>query len=82
MSPSYILGKGYVDAKQQPVKEFPIEDFAQSLTNIIQAELAKTSFGNVYKWGSHKLAFYGLPSHGYFRFRIYEFLVNMFFIVI
>jgi len=42
---SYILGQGYVDAKQQPVKEFPIEDIAQSFTSIIQAELSKTSFG-------------------------------------
>lgn len=43
VSASYILGQGYVDAKQQPVKEFPIEDFTQSLTNIIQKELSKIS---------------------------------------
>lgn len=45
VSASYILGQGYVDAKQQPVKEFPIGDIAQSFTNIIQAELSKTNFG-------------------------------------
>lgn len=39
------FGQGYVDAKQQPVKEFPIDDISQSFTNIIQAELSKTSFG-------------------------------------
>jgi len=39
---SYILGQGYVDAKQQPVKEFPIEDVSTSLTNIIQTELSKS----------------------------------------
>ncbi|KJR48382.1 hypothetical protein UF75_1180 [Desulfosporosinus sp. I2] len=42
VSASYILGQGYVDAKQQPIKEFPIEDITQSFTHIIQAELAKS----------------------------------------
>lgn len=45
VSASYILGQGYVDAKQQPVKEFPIEDFTQSLTNIIQKDLSEISLG-------------------------------------
>ena len=45
VSASYILGQGYVDAKQQSVKEFPIGDLAQSFTNIIQTELSKTSLG-------------------------------------
>ncbi|SHH15323.1 hypothetical protein [Desulfosporosinus lacus] len=45
VSASYILGQGYVDARQQPVKGFPIEDIAQSFTNIIQTELSKTPFG-------------------------------------
>jgi hypothetical protein len=36
----------YVVAKQQPIKEFPIEDIAQSFTNIVQVELSKTRFGN------------------------------------
>ncbi len=44
VSASYILGQGYVDAKQQPVKEFPIDDISQSFTNIIQAELSKINF--------------------------------------
>ena len=42
---SYILGQGYVDAKQQKVDVFPSADLANSFTNIIQAELAKTGFG-------------------------------------
>ncbi|MHB1651376.1 MAG: hypothetical protein ACYCVD_02730 [Desulfitobacteriaceae bacterium] len=42
---SYILGQGYVDAKQQPVKDFPVADITQSFMNIIQAELSKTGFG-------------------------------------
>ena len=40
---SYILGQGYVDANQQSVNTFPIDDLTQSFSNIIQAELAKTS---------------------------------------
>jgi len=44
VSASYILGQGYVDAKQQPVKEFPTDDISQSFTNIIQAELSKLNF--------------------------------------
>ena len=44
VSASYILGQGYVDAKQQPVNEFPIEDISQFFTNIIQAELSKINF--------------------------------------
>lgn len=42
---SYILGQGYVDAKQQKVSVLPSEDLANSVTNIIQAEIAKTGFG-------------------------------------
>lgn len=42
---SYILGQGYVDAKQQPVKEFPVNDVTQSFTSIMQAELGKIDFG-------------------------------------
>jgi hypothetical protein len=38
---SYILGQGYVDAKQQPVPEFPTNDVIQSVSNIIQAEVGK-----------------------------------------
>ena len=45
-SASYILGQGYVDAKQQPVKEFPVDNVTNSVSNIIQAELAKIDFGN------------------------------------
>lgn len=41
---SYILGQGFVDAKQQPVQKFPTDDFIQSVTNIIQAELSKLDF--------------------------------------
>jgi len=44
-SASYILGQGYVDAKQQKVDVLPSADFANSVTNIIQAEIAKTGFG-------------------------------------
>jgi len=40
------LDKGYVDAKQQPIKEFPVEDIAQSFTHIVQTELLKTRLGN------------------------------------
>lgn len=40
----YILGQGYVDAKRQPVKEFPVDDFTNSISNIIQAELSKLDF--------------------------------------
>jgi len=43
VSASYILGQGYVDAKQQLVKDLPIDGITQSLTNIIQTELSKTS---------------------------------------
>ena len=46
VSASYILGQGYFDAKQQPIKGFPIEDIAQSFTNIVQTELSKTRFGD------------------------------------
>lgn len=42
---SYILGQGYVDAKQQPTKDLPVGDILQSFTNIIQAELGKLDFG-------------------------------------
>lgn len=41
VSASYILGQGYVDAKRQPVKEFPIEDISTSVTHIVKAELEK-----------------------------------------
>ena len=44
VSASYILGQGYVDAKQQPVKDFPVDDISQSFTDIIQAELSKINF--------------------------------------
>ena len=44
-SASYILGQGYVDAKQQKVDVLPSADLANSVTNIIQAEIAKTGFG-------------------------------------
>jgi len=43
---SYILGQGYVDAKQQKVQEFPTDDVAQSIMNLIQAEQSKLGFGN------------------------------------
>lgn len=42
---SYILGQGYVDGKQQPTQQFPVDDVSQSITNIIQAEISKTGFG-------------------------------------
>lgn len=42
---SYILGQGYVDGKQQPVKQFPVDDVSQSVLSIIKAELEKTGFG-------------------------------------
>jgi len=42
---SYILGQGFVDANQQPVKDFPVDAVSQSVTNIIQSELSKTGFG-------------------------------------
>lgn len=41
---SYILGQGFVDAKQQPVQKFPVDDVSQSVGNIIQAELSKLDF--------------------------------------
>jgi len=44
-SSSYILGQGFVDAKQQKVGILPSVDLANSVTNIIQAEIAKTGFG-------------------------------------
>ena len=44
-SSSYILGQGIVDAKQQKVGILPSVDLANSVTNIIQAEIAKTGFG-------------------------------------
>jgi uncharacterized membrane protein len=43
---SYILGQGFVDAKRQSVQEFPTDDVAQSVVNIIQAELKKLGYGN------------------------------------
>ena len=45
LTASYILGQGYVDAKQQVVTHFPVDDFSASVTNIIHAEIAKTGFG-------------------------------------
>jgi len=45
MSSAYILGQGYVDGKQQPVKELPIGDITNSFAEIIQTELAKTKTG-------------------------------------
>ena len=42
---SYILGQGYVDAKQQKVDVLPSEDLTNSVTNIIQAEIQKLGFG-------------------------------------
>ena len=44
-SSSYILGQGYVDAKQQKVGILPSVDLADSVTNIIKSEIAKTGFG-------------------------------------
>ena len=41
LTASYILGQGYVDAKQQPVKELPVADITNSFAAIIQTELAK-----------------------------------------
>ncbi len=42
---SYILGQGFVDAKQLPVKDFPVDDVTRSVSSIIQAELSKIDFG-------------------------------------
>jgi len=42
---SYILGQGYVDGKQQPIKELPVTDIVNSLSDIVQTELAKTKAG-------------------------------------
>ena len=44
-SSSYILGQGFVDAKQQVGGILPSVDLANSVTNIIQTEIAKTGFG-------------------------------------
>jgi hypothetical protein len=44
-SSSYILGQGFVDAKQQVGGILPSVDLANSVTNIIQAEIAKTGIG-------------------------------------
>lgn len=44
-SSSYILGQGIVDAKQQKVGILPSVDLTNSVTNIIQSEIAKTEFG-------------------------------------
>jgi hypothetical protein len=41
---SYILGQGYVDAKQQPVKDFPVNDITQAMSDIVQVELNKFDF--------------------------------------
>lgn len=43
---SYILGQGYVDAKQQPVQTLPAEDVTNSITNILKAEVEKLGNGN------------------------------------
>jgi len=45
LTASYILGQGFVDAKQQKVATFPVEDFTNSVSSIIQAEIEKTGFG-------------------------------------
>ena len=45
ISASYILGQGYVDAKQQPVKELPVEDITSAIANIFQEELSRTNVG-------------------------------------
>jgi len=45
LAASYILGQGYVDAQKQPTTNFPVDDFTNSVTNIIQSEIAKTGFG-------------------------------------
>jgi len=41
----YILGQGYVDAKQQPVTSLPVADITNSIASIIQEELAQTNIG-------------------------------------
>jgi len=43
---SYILGQGYVDAKKQPVQDFPVDAMAQSVMNLVKAEQIKLGFGN------------------------------------
>ena len=43
MSASCIVGQGYVDGKQQPVKELPVDDITNSFADIIQTELAKVN---------------------------------------
>jgi len=42
---SYILGQGYVDAKQQPVKELPVADITSAIANIFQEEISRTNVG-------------------------------------
>jgi hypothetical protein len=42
---SYILGQGFVDAKQQPVKELPVADITSALADIVRAELVNTPVG-------------------------------------
>lgn len=38
---AYILGQGYVDGKQQPIKELPVNDIVSALTNIVDSQLVK-----------------------------------------
>jgi len=45
LTASYILGQGYVDAKQQPVKELPIADITNALGSIVEDVFARTPIG-------------------------------------
>jgi len=41
LSASYILGQGYVDAKQQPSTVLPVGDVTDAVSNLLQTELVK-----------------------------------------
>ena len=45
LTASYILGQGYVDGKQQPVRELPVTDITNALSDIVTSQLAKTIEG-------------------------------------
>ena len=45
LTASYILGQGFVDTKQQPVKELPVGDITSALADIVRAELVNTPVG-------------------------------------
>lgn len=50
VSASYILGQGYVDAKRQLVKDFPIGDIAQASLILFRLNRLRRALGRSFRW--------------------------------